>query len=212
LEEAKEAEKKTTKDKKAAQVLARGEEATTKDEAAIKKDLDSKMLPAKTLKELKRTLVNQYGSLMKAWKEGLDRDGSGTISFDEFCEAAKRIGFLGDVKSCWKKLDVDGSGEVSLNEFAPEADEAMTAFKRYLVDYFGSYMNAWNSMHKKKGGNLDKARFLQALKEMGYTGSEKEHIKLFEYLKEGLSRDHLILADIDEDTAQMMELGSHFDA
>ena len=37
----------------------------------------------------------RYGNLMRAWRKGLDLDGSGKLSFTEFCKALRDQGFRG---------------------------------------------------------------------------------------------------------------------
>eukprot|EP00929_Paragymnodinium_shiwhaense_P042081 TRINITY_DN21841_c0_g1_i1.p1 TRINITY_DN21841_c0_g1~~TRINITY_DN21841_c0_g1_i1.p1 ORF type:complete len:1571 (+),score=554.59 TRINITY_DN21841_c0_g1_i1:152-4864(+) len=203
-------------DNKAAQMLfcGRADEAgKTKEEinrahrdalAAHREAEKAKFVGAKTLKDLKRVLTQKYGSIMAAWKKGLDLDGNGKISWLEFCDAVRRVGFIGDLKQIWKELDVDGNGIISLDEFAPEAEEACNGFRKFLLDKFGSFREAWIVMDHAKSGWVEESAFLQFCEQFGYPIDKQ----LFYYLKDDRMRRHLILSDIDEQTAHAKNLGT----
>lgn len=42
--------------------------------------------------EFKDALVSKFGTLSRAWRLGLDVDGSGKMDMREFCEALRRLG------------------------------------------------------------------------------------------------------------------------
>jgi hypothetical protein len=61
-----------------------------------------------------------HGSLEAAWKERMDLDGGGTISWAEFQHACKGIGIVESPEVIWRELDDDYSGFVSLQELEDE--------------------------------------------------------------------------------------------
>merc|ERR1719487_3204013 len=90
-------------------------------------------LNATTGKEFNNLLMRRYGNLVRAWRLGLDRDGSGKLTFLEFCKSARELGFGGNVKALWQELDADGSGSVSLKELCPEVYELLMEFSRAVM-------------------------------------------------------------------------------
>jgi len=100
----------------------------------------------------KAQLTRKYGNLMRAWTLALDLDGSGSISFTEFCTAVRAQGFVGSLKALWKEYDKDGEGFISMYEFCPEIAALMSSFKSFLREkHEGSLVKAW-----KKSLDLDK--------------------------------------------------------
>merc|ERR1719262_347396 len=50
-------------------------------------------------------LIKKFGSVVAGWRK-LDADGNGHLSFGEFCQACRRMGFHGNLKLLWSQLDV----------------------------------------------------------------------------------------------------------
>lgn len=63
-----------------------------------------------------------HGSLEKGWKERLDLDGGGTISWPEFKNACKTIKIVENPEAVWRELDDDYSGYVSYEELEDETN------------------------------------------------------------------------------------------
>merc|ERR1719265_1717122 len=60
-------------------------------EKALKDQQDkvNARMGVKTLDEFRQQLKVKFGSLVTAWRQGLDADGNGRISFGEFCMALR---------------------------------------------------------------------------------------------------------------------------
>merc|ERR1719421_2297355 len=100
---------------------------------------------ASNLEEFKGVMTRKYGNLLRAWKLGLDTDGSGKISFVEFCNAARNQGFAGNLKSLWKEMGGADDGFVEMREWAPEIAELMDSFIKHLKDKHDGFveMREW---------------------------------------------------------------------
>mmetsp|Transcript_84016 Transcript_84016/g.145148 ORF Transcript_84016/g.145148 Transcript_84016/m.145148 type:complete len:262 (-) Transcript_84016:26-811(-) len=83
-------------------------------------------LEAGSVKELKQILVHKYGSVVAAWREAMDKDGSGTLDYKEFLAACREVGFSGSLKKVYSELDRDGSGQISLRELDPTCEMDFT--------------------------------------------------------------------------------------
>jgi len=86
------------------------EEPTGELPTIVKKD------PDKERKAFKLLLKRTYGNYVRAWRQGLDRDGSGVLDESELKKACSDVGFAGSKKELWECLDQDGGGSVSLKE------------------------------------------------------------------------------------------------
>merc|ERR1719230_2325137 len=74
----------------------------------------AKDVGARSLDGFKQLLETRFGNLVRAWRKGLDTSGDGKLSFTEFCNSCRAIGYTGNLKKLWNELDVDKSGFVSL--------------------------------------------------------------------------------------------------
>lgn len=81
---------------------------------------------ADSIREFKRVLVQKYGSLVAAWREALDKDGSGSLDYQEFLLACREVGFEGSLKQAYNEMDKDGSGLISLRELDPTCEMDFT--------------------------------------------------------------------------------------
>merc|ERR1719487_1746203 len=126
---------------------------TVEAEAAARAAAD---VGAHNFEEFKGVLQRKYGNLLRAWTMGLDSDGSGKLSFVEFCNSARAEGFAGNLKALWKEMDADGEGFVTLEEFAPEIYKLLTSFKSFLKEkHEGSLCKAWKqSLDLDKSGSI----------------------------------------------------------
>lgn len=80
---------------------------------------DAVRLEAQSLAQLKAILVERFGSVVAAWDQALDKDGSGTLDYKEFTAACRELGLQGSMRSVFAELDKDGGGLISINELDP---------------------------------------------------------------------------------------------
>merc|ERR1719456_1208615 len=90
-----------------------------------------------------RVLKQRYGNLHRAWRQALDLDANGRLSFVEFCQAVRAIGYVGNLRKLWDELDADHSGTISLEEICPDADKEINEFRRILSEKYGNTIKAW---------------------------------------------------------------------
>merc|ERR1719160_2246152 len=93
----------------------------------------------------KRLLLNRYGTIYRAWRMGLDKAGRGSMSFMEFTNAARSVGYSGNIKKLWFELDDDNSGVISLEELDPKINALITGWKTFLEEsrWKGNMVKAW---------------------------------------------------------------------
>jgi Ca2+-binding EF-hand superfamily protein len=149
-------------------------------------------------------LRRRCGTITAAWRLILDRDGTGRMSFAEFCQACRDLGYNGNLKSLWRELDDDKSGFISLAELDPEAAMTLRAFRRLLRDKCGSTLEGWHFLDKDKKHRVDATDFQDRMDAMGHVGSTAN---LFKYLQTDMGRKYLTIADIDKDAQHADQRG-----
>jgi len=99
-----------------------GEGAISKGEWSVLESLWQEM--ALSIQEFVRFLGRTIGGSLQQWWEAIDVNSSDDISFDEWAEICKRVGFFGAVRQIFNFLDKDDEGHVSFSEF-----EALSVFE-----------------------------------------------------------------------------------
>merc|ERR1711953_340508 len=99
--------------------------------------MGEKMKGAQDVPGLKKMLVKKFGTLAAAWKNALDLDGNGRLSFGEFCEACRRLGFQGHLKEIWHELHGEQTSIVGTFVYfhqivGEEADRELKQFRTFL--------------------------------------------------------------------------------
>eukprot|EP00451_Oxyrrhis_marina_P019405 CAMPEP_0204351690 /NCGR_PEP_ID=MMETSP0469-20131031/31302_1 /ASSEMBLY_ACC=CAM_ASM_000384 /TAXON_ID=2969 /ORGANISM="Oxyrrhis marina" /LENGTH=777 /DNA_ID=CAMNT_0051338287 /DNA_START=10 /DNA_END=2340 /DNA_ORIENTATION=- len=108
----------------------------------------SRICGAKELAKFKNLLVQQYGSVARAWRMVLDINGVGSVTKTELFRAVHGMGFLGDVRSLWRALDLDGTGVTTLAELAPRTAFLLAKFRRWCIDLHGSCVALFEQWHE----------------------------------------------------------------
>eukprot|EP00933_Yihiella_yeosuensis_P028197 TRINITY_DN22014_c0_g2_i2.p1 TRINITY_DN22014_c0_g2~~TRINITY_DN22014_c0_g2_i2.p1 ORF type:complete len:415 (-),score=43.52 TRINITY_DN22014_c0_g2_i2:219-1463(-) len=133
--------------------------------------------------EFKMVLIQKFGTLTRAWRVGLDDDQGGTLSFREFANALKELGYTGNIRTLWFNLDDDYSGSISLKEIDPQAAHALEKFRVRCTETFGTMENMFHTlMDQDHSGTVALPEFVEAATELGY--SEPDEVEyLFECLR-----------------------------
>jgi hypothetical protein len=69
----------------------------------------------------RKLLKKTFGSVEKAWKNCMDEDRNGELSYPEFVKTCKVIGFRGKPQSVFAELDLENNGVLTLQELDPDA-------------------------------------------------------------------------------------------
>jgi len=148
-----------------------------------------------TAEGFKRVLIARCGSLLGAWREALDLDGNGRLTFGEFCMALERLGFYGDVKGLWKLLDAAGKGYLLFGDLDQKAADSLSSFYDKMREAHGNLLLAWvKELDKKQMGYVDEHGFVAACKRVGFEG---DACRLFKLMKPEAGRRLLTLKDFD---------------
>lgn len=148
-----------------------------------------------SLSSLKRELVVRFGSIHSAWRQALDLDGNGRLSFGELCVALRHLGYGGNVKQLWVALDQDHDGFVMLYDLDPRTHEMLSSYRRLVLEKYPNMLAVWRESIDTKGcEQVEESTFVQHCKEVGWPGDARS---LFLNLKEERSRKFMTLRDFD---------------
>jgi Ca2+-binding EF-hand superfamily protein len=171
---------------------------TSKDQIAFRKERKRKAQDldqgVKCVAGLKNMLVSRFGSIYSGWRQALDLDGNGRLSFGEFCLALRTMGFCGNLKETFHGLDQDSDGFINLRDLDSKIHEEISSYKKLILEKHPNMLSAWNALNPGSSGQVDEATFTQHCKEIGWEGSTRS---LFLNLKEDKSRKFMTLRDYD---------------
>lgn len=129
-----------------------------------------------------KALVSKFGTLSRAWRLGLDVDGSGKMDMREFCEALRRLGYVGNIRTLWHLLEGGNSGTISFDELDRKAAAALEKFRVMSLMNHKSIEHMWKVvMDKDRSNHVGLPLFLEGCKALGYE-DEEEVKELFEHL------------------------------
>eukprot|EP00438_Fugacium_kawagutii_P018562 Skav215124 [mRNA] locus=scaffold1893:383804:399735:- [translate_table: standard] len=116
-----------------------------------------------------------YPTILKAWRQLLDRDGSNVVCWEEFEQAAKRINYQGDLPGAWRYFDQDISGSISFafhcreHVFLPLVMRLST-FKSWADEEFGGVRAAFTILDEDNSGDFNIREFIKMLRFYGFQG------------------------------------------
>eukprot|EP00811_Abedinium_folium_P034307 NODE_719_length_2808_cov_12.554644.p1 GENE.NODE_719_length_2808_cov_12.554644~~NODE_719_length_2808_cov_12.554644.p1 ORF type:complete len:771 (-),score=198.34 NODE_719_length_2808_cov_12.554644:339-2651(-) len=120
--------------------------------------------------EFKAVLLRRHRNFLKAWRQVLDKDNSNRCNWQEFQTAAKQVQFNGDVAGAWLFFDEDLSGTISLKEIDEKAHNALTAFKTWVCEEFGSMRSTFKVLDTDGSHELSYKEFRSACRSYGFCG------------------------------------------
>lgn len=160
---------------------------------ACRADLPQRLIDSP--EEFKDLCVRKFGSITAAWRMCLDQDANGKLTFNEFCQALRRLGYAGDFKALWKHYDVDKNGHISLQEIDREGHEQIESFLQLLSAKYGDLDAAWKfGFHKDPHDSIDMQELEEACIALGYAHDVGQ---LFKNLQPMPGRMLLTIWDID---------------
>lgn len=111
------------------------------------------------LENFKHALCSIYKSLLRAWRQVLDKDSTMRVSWDEFCGVCKQLEkspvpgipkTLDQMAGVWRALDEDCGGWIALRELDREAFQCLAGFKMWSMRTHGAVITAFQML---SGGN-----------------------------------------------------------
>lgn len=108
----------------------------------------SKLSGLHTLDALKTKLRKMHGSLLKAWRVVLDKDGNGTIDFETFQKKGEKIlGPFGSFEGAWDALGMTKpKDKLTLEVFEPVLAEEKARLCEKLLERYGSLVAAFEHL------------------------------------------------------------------
>jgi len=124
-------------------------------------------------------------NLLRAWRLDLDKDDSGTVTFVEFSNQCRQLGFQGRVRQIWSSLRPLDDRALEFAELAPVEAEHLESFADLIWNVSGYDLDkAWGLFDYEKKNKLTKADFMESSEHLGYKGNA-------EMLFKGLDREGL---------------------
>jgi hypothetical protein len=144
----------------------------------------------------------KYGSVISAWRQCLDQEQKGKLSFNEFVHACRRLGCKGDLKKVWEAYARPGEGGfrsqdglIYLKDLDPEAEELVGVFLMMLAGRYGTIDNAWTvGFNKDLHDSITEEELKQACTALSYPGNAH---KLFNCLIPVAGRPFITVWDLD---------------
>lgn len=154
---------------------------------------------------LRQALRARFGSLYCGWREGLDPDGKGRLTMEEFCKAFRNLGGHGEVNKLWASFDWRRRGYVTFEDLDPTFAPVLEDFRSKLCEKHGNMMLAWlHGLDPKNTLRCTEESFIKNCEEIGFTNNAK---KLFKALMPPGGRTYLTLADLDTQAAVKLQRG-----
>ena len=80
----------------------------------------------------------------------------GKLTFNEFCNCTRRLGFSGNIKKLWQDLDGREVGYISLKDIHPAAAAMLEEWHALILDKFGNTLNSGVTFCRKSCLQVEK--------------------------------------------------------
>eukprot|EP00439_Symbiodinium_sp_Y106_P045532 s4048_g5.t2 len=118
-----------------------------------------------------------------------------SLTFGEFCDALRRLGYAGEFRSLFKEYDREQKGYICLADLDPEADVLVSDFLDLLGERFGTLDLAWrDGFHQDPHGSITKKDVMEACAALGYAHDAE---KLYGCLQTSPGKQLITIWDID---------------
>lgn len=155
---------------------------------------DAGFLGAKGIQGFKTYLRTRFGSIVAGWRQ-LDADKNGRLTYYEFINSCRRMGYHGNLKALWSELDANQNGTVSLMEIDSEVGHYVGTFKLALIKKYGDVLTGWQKgLDTNKTGRIEQKEVDACCARLGLTLDTK---KLFNMLTVGPTSLGMTLQDFD---------------
>jgi len=132
------------------------------------------------VRAFKKLLLQSYGNYVRAWRQGLDRDHSGVLDYEEFRTACQDLGYPGARMPLWRELDGDGSGGCSLSEIDKPTSDMLQRILECALKRYSSWEEMWKRLMDTRGNDrVDLFTFIKGCRALGWGGNAE---RLFELL------------------------------
>lgn len=146
------------------------------------------------LDHLRRVCVKQYGSMLKAWRNGFDPYNHGSIPYSVFANVCRTLNVS---ESVWKMLSPFGRHALlTLEDFDLDSHNLFSSFEKLLDDTCGCLTFGWVALFDTDDLNLVNCEVFQS--RLLFLGYRHDAAKLFQSLTKAKT---LCLEDIDRKAA-----------
>lgn len=145
-------------------------------------------------------LISSFGTLVRAWRVGLDVKKQGKVHFRDFCAFCKRIGFHGNLKLLWFALTRTESSSkkaelMELRHIDSKAAEDLEDFRSFLEERFRNMDDAWEIFDRDHSGRCTLQEFTMGCKEMDF--NQEAAVRIFKHLGTSDHRDDLTVDEFE---------------
>eukprot|EP00931_Biecheleriopsis_adriatica_P035394 TRINITY_DN20377_c0_g2_i1.p1 TRINITY_DN20377_c0_g2~~TRINITY_DN20377_c0_g2_i1.p1 ORF type:complete len:740 (-),score=120.76 TRINITY_DN20377_c0_g2_i1:370-2589(-) len=117
-------------------------------QVSLNRKRDMKLHKMKKAQKAKREFINHlvktYGTVIRAWRRDLDKEGTFSIPPSAIRQFCVRMPFPIDSALVLFALDEDTNNSICLEELAPEAAAVLANFQRWAIDCFESCESVWD--------------------------------------------------------------------
>lgn len=134
----------------------------------------------------------KHGTLLRAWRMELNKDGNAFLTYPEFAEACRNLGLASQGRSLWQSIHPTGqlkdtkNSPMSFADFSTEEAKNLEDFAEGLWNTVAMDLDeAWRIMDERKLKFVKEVDFINALPKLGYKGSSHNATFLFRGLASG---------------------------